>query len=359
MMAVEFAVTGVGLRCSVGQDGPRALAAVRAGISRLAEWPAPGSGGEDSVAVAAAAVYPDLGDLGWTEKFADLATQPLLEALASAELGDIASSASQARWGLFLSLPARDRAGVDPDDAGEFERVLEERDLFPFPVPHQTLVRRGHASVLLAARQAVTAMAEEGLHFCVVGGVDSLLHTGHLAALEEQRRLKSGDCPVGLFPGEAGAFFVLEPVESARARGAKPLAILAPVAAEMESDPSDDSGPNRGRAMASVLRKALARGGCQPAVITKLLVDLNGERWRFVEWALAQDPALAELPPDRAMWYPADSLGDVGAATGAAHVALASLALRGGHTRGSAVLIANSSDTGERAAACLRAATAG
>lgn len=353
-MARELAITGVGLRCSVGQDAPRSLAAVRAGLSRLREWPE--TAGEDDVTVAAAAVYPDLGDAPWTEKFEALAAQPLLEALRSAGFADAAERSSSRRWQLLLGLPVTGRDGVPAAAEQAWRRDLEQGGALPFAVPAVREVRRGHASALVALRQAIALFEEQDLDFVVVGGVDSLLHSDALSALETAGRLKTSERPVGLLPGEAGAFVVIEPAESALARGAKILALLGGASAEQESDPSDDRGPHRGRALALALRKALARAGCAGGEIGSVLVDLNGERWRFMEQAVASNPALASLPPDRALWHPADSLGDVGAATGAAHLVLAALALQQGKARGRAVMIVNSSDTGERAAVCVRAA---
>ena len=94
-----------------------------------------------------------------------------------------------------------------------------------------------------------------------------------------------------------------------------------------------------------------APGG--PGRIYRVINDLNGERWRFLEWALACNPALSALPPDFRLWHPADCFGDIGAATGAAHICLAVRAFARDYAVGDAILIANTSDTGERAALCV------
>ena len=81
-----------------------------------------------------------------------------------------------------------------------------------------------------------------------------------------------------------------------------------------------------------------------------IINDLNGERWRFLEWGMADARALSGLPPNRRLWHPADCFGDIGAATGAAHLCLATRAFRRGYAVGQAILVCNTSDGGERAA---------
>jgi 3-oxoacyl-[acyl-carrier-protein] synthase-1 len=87
-----------------------------------------------------------------------------------------------------------------------------------------------------------------------------------------------------------------------------------------------------------------------------VLTDLNGERWRFLEWALASSPALLGLPPDWRLWHPADCFGDVGAATGAVHLCLAARAFERGYAVGDGVIIFNAAETGERASLCVHPA---
>src|SRR5258708_6099574 len=103
-------VTGIGLRCAVGQGARQSCASVRAGVSGFVSWPhAPlPSGDEDgSFGVIAAPVSPDLGDRSWVAKFPALATQPLLEALWMAGLGHLAGAPRTQAWGAFISVPEK------------------------------------------------------------------------------------------------------------------------------------------------------------------------------------------------------------------------------------------------------------
>jgi 3-oxoacyl-[acyl-carrier-protein] synthase-1 len=171
--------------------------------------------------------------------------------------------------------------------------------------------------------------------------------------LDTAGRLKTSATPAGLIPGEAAAFVVLETVAHARGRKAPILARISPVRVAVEKESPAGETPGRGQAMAQVLRQAVADTPGGPGTIHRVLNDLNGERWRFLEWALACNPALAALPPDFRLWHPADCFGDIGAATGAAHLCLAVRALTRGYAVGASILVANTSDTGERAALCV------
>src|SRR5207247_7451298 len=95
-----------------------------------------------------------------------------------------------------------------------------------------------------------------------------------------------------------------------------------------------------------------------PSRLHGVLVDLSGERWRFLEWALAETRFSMRLPAGWRLWHPADCIGDVGAATGLVHVALAVRAFARDYAGGGSVLVDNSPERCERFAACIHAACA-
>lgn len=350
-------ITGVGMRSSIGQNVIQSAAATRAGICRFSDWP-PVAGPraqETGAELVAAAVTPDLGDRDWIEKLDDLATQPLMEALWMAGFDDVGDDegGGPTRWALHLSTPSLDRPGVDPDNAASFAEDVRERTLLGLEIPEVQVVSTGNTGVFASITGAITSLIQGRAQMCVVGGVDSLLHTPHLAALDDDGRLKTEATPVGLTPGEGAAFVVLERAEQARSRQARALARVTPPRLAVERQSPDGKAPGRGKAASQVLRQALADAPCPPDRIHRVLTDLNGERWRFLEWAIASNPALAGMPPDWRLWHPADCFGDVGAATGAMHLCLATRAFERHYAVGDAIIIFNASDTGERGALCV------
>ncbi|HEX3020179.1 MAG TPA: beta-ketoacyl synthase N-terminal-like domain-containing protein [Chitinispirillaceae bacterium] len=345
----DLVITGIGMRCSLGQDSPGSCAAIRAGISRFSIWPPKSEPDED--AIIGAAVEPDCGDSDWTEKFEDLSAQPLLESLWSAGYADLVDQNSHhLKWALFLSIPPFDREGVDEENVAEFNEKASDDLLFPIEIPDLRPFSNGHAGCLLGIGEAVEALNSGELDMCIVGGADSYLETEYVYSLREQKRIKTGQTTAGFIPGEAAGFVVIEKESHARKRNAPVLARITPVYSSMESIAWDSTEPGRYRAMPMVLRELISNSPCDPQKINRVINDLNGERWRFLEWAMTNNPALSSLPPDWRLWCPADCIGDTGAATGAIHVNLAVQAILRGYAFGQAVLIANASESGERAA---------
>ena len=92
------------------------------------------------------------------------------------------------------------------------------------------------------------------------------------------------------------------------------------------------------------------------AEVDLAVLDLNGERARALEWALAEPRALPFQHGRRTVWAPADGVGDTGDAAGSVLLVCAALAVARSPdpTR---VLVAASDDDGARRAVVLRPPT--
>jgi nodulation protein E len=114
-------------------------------------------------------------------------------------------------------------------------------------------------------------MVRHGLaDMAIAGGSDAPFSLGHLKAWEAMRALAPDTCRPfskhrrGIVLGEAGAMLVLEPVESARARGAKILAEVCGFA--MNSD-AHDLVESSVEGAVDVMRAALEDAGLHPEAI--------------------------------------------------------------------------------------------
>ncbi|AGC49031.1 3-oxoacyl-(acyl carrier protein) synthase [Myxococcus stipitatus DSM 14675] len=355
MSREPICVTGLGMRTPIGRHAAQSCASLRAGLNRFTPWPHFGVDGADSEGLTASFSCPDLGDRSWVEKLLDLVEMPLAEALLSAklfELGEGRRSGRRVRVHVYLGTPYPDRPGVSPEDLQELTLHLAE-DLFP-QAPQSLrvqLVSLEHVSGLAGIAWASSALEEGTADVCLVGGVDSLLDSTFLQAHLEAERLKVPGVSSGIIPGEAAAFLVLERKFDARRRGAPQWAHIDAVALEQEP-PWTPESPVRGQALTRALHSVLAAVGgadCFGHVIN----DLNGERWRFLEWALIETRCLGGLPRGWRLWHPADSLGDVGAASASVAVGLALHAFQRDYARCPRILIASTSERGERAALSL------
>lgn len=345
-------VTGIGMRTPVGHHAIQSASAVRAGINRFRTWPHFGLDPGTGSGLAASFMTPDLGDVSWVEKARDLLPSTITEALWTSRLWNLAEYRGKVR--AFIATPYPDRAGMTTEAFQELAPTLGE-DCFDEAMNIPTeLVALDHAAGLIAMARAIEQLTARTADLCVVGAVDSFLESTFLQALLAEGRLKAGQNSSGLIPGEGAAALVLERADDALQRQARPLALVEAIALERDT-PYQPHAPIRAEGLTRALRTVLDVTGARE--VRRVMSDLNGERWRFLEWALAETRCLDGLPRGWQLWHPADCLGDVGAAFGPTAVALAARAFARGYHGDGKVLIAACSDRGERAAMCLSAPT--
>jgi 3-oxoacyl-[acyl-carrier-protein] synthase-1 len=339
------------MRTPVGNDAVQSASAVRAGINRFALWEAMGIAFEDEAGLLASSLPDDLGNEPWVGKAIDLVPEPIHEALWSSGLFDFSEARTRnqrAHIAAYIATPYADRPGVSKEAFRLFSMEAREHCIAPAHADSVQLFSCDHASGITAIDRATRDLLAHKVDFAVVGGLDSLLHTEYLDSLWEEGRLKLPTRADGLVPGEAAAVAVLERDRDAEARGAPILARLGEAAIDHESTPLGPEHPIRAEGASRAINAALARNG-GPGQIERILVDLSGERWRSLEWALVETRCLGGLPRGWQLWHPADCLGDVGAATSMVHLCLALRAFARGYG-GGAILLAAASSRGERVA---------
>jgi len=215
----------------------------------------------------------------------------------------------------------------------------------------------GHVGFAQALQAALTLLASREIDTALVGGVDTLCDPLALEGLAAQGRLKTDDNPVGLKPGEAAGFLLLESAGGVQRRGVQPLGKVIAVGLAQEST-ADDALPTGG-ALSSAITQLVAAGGPLPAGECWFVVDLNGEERRAYDWGCCQPRLVAHMPgvlpaPE---WDPAISFGDTGAASGPI---AAQMVLRGfarGYAPGRCGVVLSSSDGMERAAVRIERAS--
>jgi 3-oxoacyl-[acyl-carrier-protein] synthase-1 len=171
-----------------------------------------------------------------------------------------------------------------------------------------------------------------------------------LQRLDSAGRLKAGQRRDGYLPGEAAAFLVIEEADRARRRGVRSIARVLATATAKEPTAGTDR-PCQGEGLSAAIREVLERTG---TVRSPLVVcDLNGERYRTLEWGIVHS-RLAHLTGGFAdTWHPADCIGDSGAASGAVDAAWAITALGKGYGPSAQALLWGASDGELRGAAMI------
>lgn len=342
----QLAITGLGLVTPVGLYAEAAIAALRAGISRLSRIENFEIEVDDGVfeAVIGAGV-PQLtrGHLG-SSRLAKM-MQPAFE-----EVIQDAGIEPGARLGVYLGTAGANPADRMLDYGASTRQTLLDSVPEGFKIVHAKLVPAGRASVLQAIRMAAKALEQDLIDIAIIGAVDSWVTPRSLAWLRENGKLNEYPRRTGTMPGEAAGFIALESPQYAAQRSATVYASISASAGRHETIQWGD--PNNAIALTQSIQSVAGDVRESDALV---ISDLSGERYRAMEWVMAQPKAIW-YHQNLTHWNPADCIGDTGAASGAVMLAWAAWALRKGYAGAENILVWGASDEGAREAVMLQAA---
>ncbi|WP_434388723.1 hypothetical protein [Melittangium boletus] len=239
-----------------------------------------------------------------------------------------------ARTGLLAVLPAVDSELLLTEPEDDIPAVLRDNYLLPLhrmlglPIPEANLrlFPSGHVGTSRALKTGLQQLEARDLEQLLVVAVDSLFDPLVLNPLADVGRLKHGDQPTGLMPGEAGVCLLVEREAGARRREVAAESLITAVATRQEVPAFCPGQPNTGEALAACIRDVLEQGLAGGIFQGDVYSDLNGEEWRAREWGGARVRLEQRLSRFH-LHLPCNSVGDVGAASGALGVCLASHAM--------------------------------
>jgi 3-oxoacyl-[acyl-carrier-protein] synthase-1 len=107
-----------------------------------------------------------------------------------------------------------------------------------------------------------------------------------------------------------------------------------------------------GRGLRRALEEAAKDAGYSESSINFLVSDMNGERYRAWEAMICHARFYRTRRERLHVWYPAASIGDIGAASGALLIIIATMGIARGYAPGQIAMCEGSSEQGLRAA-CL------
>ncbi|WP_026433627.1 hypothetical protein [Paracidovorax oryzae] len=257
---------------------------------------------------------------------------PRLARLLGAALADLGASLLAAGSSVRLSVPdqmvlALPAWMADADCAEVWRLSLAELARWAGPgaeAPWTTrpcrFVRGGHTAgfAALSALQGTTA---PGGGTALLMAVDSLLDAPRLARAYANGALLTDRTPEGCVASEAAACLWLASVPDTHASSERHLVLHAPALAESGSPHRRPPQPPDTGALEQVLRNALAQAGWQGEDVGYGISDFDGSAWRALAQVNARVRAAPDLEPTE--WEPAAVIGQVGAATGPVHWALA------------------------------------
>lgn len=264
-------------------------------------------------------------------------------AIEQAMLG--AGSTPSSQIPLLLCLSETGRPGRFPWLDKTFLHDLQQRvGLFHDSSEVITDGRVGGVHALSKARD----LLDGGRPLCVVAGVDTLLVSETLAALEQDHRVLTNDNSNGFIPGEAASAVLLGPGET----GDPVLCQGIGLGTEPATLSTDE--PLRGHGLSEAIRNAFSDAGLSYAKVHLRITDANGEQRAFKEAALAMARTLRTRKEEFDIWHPSDCIGEVGAAIVPIVLGIALAGTRKGYLPGSGVLCHFGNDDHRRGSLVLQ-----
>ncbi|AKQ64713.1 hypothetical protein A176_001625 [Myxococcus hansupus] len=354
---MSLVVTGLGMVSSLGWDAVSSCAAIRAGVTRPQAQQDVYVTDQDLLEPVPVMGHPVSGltdGFGPLGRWLQLARACVDDLVATTRLPPPSDTQFWARTGLVCVLPNLDTArylevrdlGTSRMTASWLERLVRSLGLLSRPSKVQ-FVHAGHAGTAFALQLGQQWLEARQVDRVLVLAVDSYLDETSLEWLLAYRRVKTPDRPVGLMPGEAGACLLVEPLASARYRGAPVLAALGAVATGREMGAFMTGQPQLGESLSRVVMESLPDSRSWVNEGGDLICDLNGEQWRARAWGHAQVRLSPQLGERFRLVLPCVSLGDVGAASGAVGVCIAVRAFSRRYATGNQSLVVSSAEHGE------------
>lgn len=343
MTAMEVRIFGCGAASAVGHDLAATAAAVRAGLSGFAQHRFMVDRAGEPMRVAAAPWLAPVGPLASR-------IEALLFSALDEVLGDVRLQGL--RLALALGLP-EPRPGLPEGLAASQQKAVARRYQGVFQ--SMAAFERGHAASLVALEAALDALRQGSADACIVAGVDSYLAPATLDWLERCDQLQGAGLhnnAWGFVPGEAAAALLLAGERGAQRLGLAPLGRVVAVASGLEPHRIKTRTVCTGAGLGAVLRRLLA-SRAPGALVTDVYSDMNGEPYRADEYGFAMVKVREAFRSASDPVTPADCTGDVGAAGGALHLALAAMAARKRYAAGPLALVHGGSEAGARAAALV------
>jgi 3-oxoacyl-[acyl-carrier-protein] synthase-1 len=349
----QLVVTGVSAVTAVGANAEQTCASVRAGLSGLSEHAFfapttrdPEWDDEEPLLVGTVrGVDPSLPGPARLVELAILALRELgSKGLARRDL---------ARTALLVALPLPDAAVAGWQLGQHFVPAFCRRSgLVAFASTFVT--QSGHTGIVELLPRAEELLAKREVDRCVLLGVDSYLAQDRLEALDAGFRLKSVRAVDGFIPGEGAAALLVEDRKAAEARGAPVSCVVSSYGFGREPIPQSGDRQSSGAGLTAALEAVL---GGRPSGPRWVICDLNGESYRSFEWGVATVKLSAAFAGSTTLVHPAQAFGDVGAASGALHVALAAAAFGRGYAPCDDATLWAASDGDLRAAARVERAS--
>lgn len=306
-MRVALHVAGVGMVTAVGDDTNSTIVALAAGARRIRRAQTVDAAGERITGAFAFPVRADHEGIARASVLAWPAIMECMDGLAAPRGPSAVLVCTPLPWG-----PRSGKEGSTSTSAHDawpvvLDALALEIEARGVTVPEslRILVRRGHASGILALRTAAQLFERGQAAQAFIVGLDTHGEPATLEHLDKLGLLRSRRTPKGFVPGEAASVVCVRP-----ANGREKGPSVRSLAVEVET-----RSPPETRSMIATIEQALDAWGGDAAQISAVAIDLNGEEDRQREWCAAATQTLYKKHATPVIVHPADRIGDVGAAS--------------------------------------------
>jgi 3-oxoacyl-[acyl-carrier-protein] synthase-1 len=258
---------------------------------------------------------------------------------------------SRIRLPLYLGMPEL-RPGFTEQDARVIQTGLMRLEGLPISLSEVHVFPHGHAAGLDALAGAVEKIQQGTLEACLVGGVESYFHPDTMEWLDENRQLAGAVSRSGFVPGEGAGCCLLMTAPACTKLRLDAIACVLTVACGKETKLIKTSDICLGEGLTAVVQHAAGRQSGSGR-INEVICDINGERYRSEEWGFVCLRLSQYFDDPTAYRSPADSWGDMGAASGPLFTMLTCQASVRGYAKGSRTLLWAGSEKGLRGAALI------
>src|SRR5262249_51162407 len=155
-----------------------------------------------------------------------------------------------------------------------------------------------------------------------------------LGWLDANRQLASAKARSAFVPSECAAFCLVMTDRAKKILKLDALACVRSVAIGKETKLIKTTDTCLGEGLAEAVRGAVAGLSRSTETIHEVICDINGERYRGEEWGFVCLKLYQHFDDPLAYRSPADTLGDMGAASGPLFAMLACLAATRGYAKG-------------------------
>ena len=336
MTDIPLYVAGLGMVSALASGAPFNAAAMRCGYSGTEQL----SDTSDDGQIVAKAPLPD--DLRGSARMVQMLCDAITEALQALPTG--------AKVPLYVCTETND---LLRDPCPNLSHILYEK-LQQLPIAenidydHSQHISRGRVGFAHAIHTAQQRQQTQPSPYYLIVGIASYLYPQQLNYYRGLGRLFGPNNPDAFIPGEASVALLLQTSAPSTA-----TSILLGAGFGDEPGPIDGNQPITGNGLTAAVRAAEAASGVSSNATDFRISSASGEAYFFRELSIVQGRTLDDPKPEHPLWHPADHIGEVGAASGAAMVVMAHYAFQKGYAPGPRALCQLSNDDASRAAFIL------